>query len=821
MIMKITKSFILIIIACAILPTSVNAQRSDILLKDGWMFSRADTDAREWKSVRIPHDWAIYGPFSRDYDLQCVAVTQNGETAQTWKTGRTGGLPFIGKGIYKRTFNVTKPDSKSVSLVFDGAMSNAHVKVNGKELMFWPYGYNSFYVNIDEVVREGENDLEVSLENYDKQSRWYAGAGLYRNVHLVVTDKVNIPVWGTYVTTPIISKEYASVNLKLEIAGVEKGEKITVSTDIIAPDGKVAANNSVDYIAHGQPFVQSFLVNAPVLWSVENPALYKAVTKLLKEGREVDCYETRFGIRKLEYIPEKGFFLNGKYTKFKGVCNHHDLGPLGAAINEAALRHQVELLKDMGANAIRTSHNMPAPELVRICDEMGMMLMVEPFDDWGFRPKSENGYGKVFDEWAERDITNMVKQYRNNPSVVMWSIGNEVPSQWGPDGIFELMMLQNLVHELDATRPVTCGMDQIGAVLDNGFAAALDIPGFNYKPQYYDKAYQVLPQKLVLGSETASTFSSRGIYYWPVPFRGKVMVYHEDNPCNSYDNENATWSNTPDIDFVMDDDREWMIGQFVWTGFDYLGEPTPYDTDAWPSHSSVFGIFDLASLPKDRFWLYRSVWNTEEHTLHIVPHWTFPDRNGKVTPVFVYTDYPEAELFVNGVSQGRQRKLTREEFLASSDTLAMQRRYRLMWNNVIYQPGELKVVAYDASGKAVAEEIVRTAGKPHHLVATVNRNKLKADGEDLAYITVTVVDKNGIPCPADTRMVKFKVTGAGSFRAAANGDATCTELFHNPRMPLFSGALTAIVQSSDTVGEIVFEAGAKGVKGARLVLKSE
>lgn len=671
------------------------------------------------------------------------------------------------------------------------------------------------------MIRPGKNELIVELENKVKQSRWYPGAGLYRNVHLVKTDKIHIPTWGTYITTPTITPEYASVKLQTEIDGAGKGKWVDVITEIKSPDGTVVATSKTTYVSHGQPLIQNFIVNNPILWSPEKPDLYTASIRLIVEGKNVDTYDTCFGIRKIEYIPEKGFFLNGKVTKFKGVCNHHDLGPLGAAVNEAALRHQVELLKDMGANAIRTAHNMPAPELVKICDEMGMMLMIEPFDDWGFRPKSENGYGKIFNDWAECDITNMIKQYRSNPSVVMWSIGNEVPSQWGPDGISELMMLQDLIHQLDPTRPVTCGMDQIGTVLENGFAAALDIPGFNYKPQHYDKAYEKLPQKMILGAETASTFSSRGIYYWPVIYRGQVLVYHPENQSNSYDNENASWSNVPDLDFIMDDDKEWMIGQFVWTGFDYLGEPTPYDTDTWPSHSSVFGIFDLASLPKDRFYLYRSLWNKEDHTLHVLPHWNLEGREGKKVPVYVYTDYPEAELFVNGVSQGRQRKLTRTEYESSTDSLALQKRYRLMWNDVIYQPGEVKVTAYDENGNPADEKIIKTAGKPHHLVLSSNRTSMKADDEDLVYITVQVADKNGNLVPTDTRKVNFKVSGAGKFRAAANGDPTCTELFHEPDMTLFSGALTAIIQSSEESGKIVFEAYAKGVKPAKIILNVE
>lgn len=808
------------VLAAITLPAS--AQRTETKLTDGWEFRRDGLESdKTWKAVTIPHDWAIYGPFSRENDLQHVTVEQNGETEDTWKTGRTGGLPFIGKGAYKRIIEIPDTTDCSYTLVFDGAMSNANVSINGKHAIAWPYGYNSFYTVIDSLIRPGKNELIVELENKVKQSRWYPGAGLYRNVHLVKTDKIHIPTWGTYITTPTITPEYASVKLQTEIDGAGKGKWVDVITEIKSPDGTVVATSKTTYVSHGQPLIQNFIVNNPILWSPEKPDLYTASIRLIVEGKNVDTYDTCFGIRKIEYIPEKGFFLNGKVTKFKGVCNHHDLGPLGAAVNEAALRHQVELLKDMGANAIRTAHNMPAPELVKICDEMGMMLMIEPFDDWGFRPKSENGYGKIFNDWAECDITNMIKQYRSNPSVLMWSIGNEVPSQWGPDGISELMMLQDLIHQLDPTRPVTCGMDQIGTVLENGFAAALDIPGFNYKPQHYDKAYEKLPQKMILGAETASTFSSRGIYYWPVIYRGQVLVYHPENQSNSYDNENASWSNVPDLDFIMDDDKEWMIGQFVWTGFDYLGEPTPYDTDTWPSHSSVFGIFDLASLPKDRFYLYRSLWNKEDHTLHVLPHWNLEGREGKKVPVYVYTDYPEAELFVNGVSQGRQRKLTRTEYESSTDSLALQKRYRLMWNDVIYQPGEVKVTAYDENGNPADEKIIKTAGKPHHLVLSSNRTSMKADDEDLVYITVQVADKNGNLVPTDTRKVNFKVSGAGKFRAAANGDPTCTELFHEPDMTLFSGALTAIIQSSEESGKIVFEAYAKGVKPAKIILNVE
>lgn len=794
---------------CGAIALPVQAQRTVSTLKQGWEFTKGrPSETTTWQQVRVPHDWAIYGPFDRANDLQVVAVEQNGETEQTEKTGRTGGLPFIGKGTYRTSFVVADTTQRCITLLFDGAMSHAHVKVNGTEVAYWPYGYNSFYADVTPVAVPGSNEMVVELENYERASRWYPGAGLYRNVHLIVTDRVHIPVWGTYVTTPFVSAEKASVRLEMEIAGARKGERIEVRTSILSPDGKEVASNKAPYIAHGQKHVQQFLLAAPSLWSPDSPRLYTARTEVEVGGKVVDSYETRFGVRKLEYIPEQGFFLNGVPTKFKGVCNHHDLGPLGAAINRSALCHQVELLKDMGANAIRTSHNMPAPELVELCDELGMMLMVEPFDDWSFRPKSPNGYGAFFKEWAAKDITNMVKRYRNSPSVVMWSIGNEVPSQWGPDGVSELVMLQDLVHQLDPTRPVTCGMDQIGCVLDNGFAATLDIPGFNYKPQHYERAFQLLPQRMILGSETASTVSSRGVYHFPVSFaKERNMVLHSDNQSSSYDNETCSWSNTPDIDFFMDE-KPWVMGQFVWTGFDYLGEPSPYDTDAWPSHSSVFGIIDLASLPKDRYYLYRSLWNREKSTLHILPHWNWKGREGQVTPVFVYTSYPKAELFINGKSQGMRQK----------NDSTLQHRYRLMWNETVYQPGELKVVAYDKEGRQVEEKVVRTAGKPHHLVLTANRTSLEANGDDLAYITVQVADKEGNIVPTDSRRVKYTVAGAGSFEATANGDPTCLLPFQKREMDLFSGAATAIVRSAEQAGVIRFTVSAAGVKSATIEL---
>lgn len=790
------------------LALNLHAQRSEYLLEKGWKFTKGEVSNAEmpafndakWETVDIPHDWAIFGPFDKNNDLQNVAVTQNFETQASLKTGRTGGLPYVGIGWYRTTFHSTP--GKQTTLIFDGAMSEARVFVNGKEACFWPCGYNSFYCDVTSLVNEDgkNNTLAVRLENRPQSSRWYPGAGLYRNVHVVTTEKIHVPVWGTQITTPYVKDEYASVCLRTTILNAGKTE-LTVVTDIMDADGQVVSTKTnKGVINHGQPFTQNFIVERPKLWSPETPVLYKAVSKIYSGDTLLDTYSTRFGIRTIEYIADKGFYLNGKRRKFQGVCNHHDLGPLGAAINVAALRHQLTLLKEMGCDAIRTSHNMPAPELVELCDEMGFMMMLEPFDEWDIA-KCDNGYHRFFNEWAEKDMVNMLRQYRNNPCVVMWSIGNEVPTQWSPEGYKVAKFLQDICHREDPTRPVTCGMDQVKSVLANGFAAMLDIPGLNYRAHLYDEAYERLPQNIILGSETSSTVSSRGVYKFPVERKAGAM--YDDHQSSSYDLEYCNWSNIPDIDFARAEDHEWTIGQFVWTGFDYLGEPSPYDTNAWPNHSSMFGIIDLASIPKDRYYLYRSVWNKEAETLHILPHWNWEGREGEKTPVFVYTNYPSAELFINGKSYGRQTK---------HKNGTVENRYRLMWHDAVYQPGEVRVVAYDEQGNPVAEKTVRTAGKPHHIELVTDRSSLQADGKDLAYVTLRIVDKDGNLCPNDGHLVSFKVKGVGKYRASANGDPTCLDLFHKPEMHAFGGMLTVIVQSGEKTGEIELQATAKGIK---------
>ncbi|MBR5924568.1 MAG: DUF4982 domain-containing protein [Bacteroidales bacterium] len=787
------------------LSISAFAQRSEVLLDKGWKFHWGDApeafapayDDSAWQDVCVPHDWAIYGPFSREYDLQNVAVTQNYEKKATLKTGRTGGLPYVGCGWYRRSFEV--PAGRRAVLLFDGAMSEAHVWVNGRELCYWPYGYNSFYVDVSDAVRPGSNSLAVRLENLPNSSRWYPGAGLYRNVHLILTDAVRVPVWGTYITTPHVEAEYATVRLETTVEGADNLQ-FAIVTDILGPEGEVVASASSPATSAG-PVVQEFSVDNPSLWSPESPSLYKAVSVVCAGGLELDRYETVFGIRSVEFVPHKGFFLNGEMRKFQGVCNHHDLGPLGAAVNEAALRHQLELLKDMGCDAIRTSHNMPAPELVRLCDEMGFMMMVEPFDEWDVA-KCRNGYHRLFEEWAEKDMVNMLRQYRNHPSVVLWSIGNEVPTQCRPEGYKVATFLRDICHREDPSRLVTCGMDQVSCILSNGFAEAVDVPGINYRTFRYEEAYNALPQGFILGSETGSTVSSRGVYKLPAVKR--FSAKDADHQCSAYELDACSWSNIPDVDLALAEDYPWTLGQFVWTGFDYLGEPSPYDTDAWPNHSSMFGIIDLASIPKDRFYLFRSVWNRESPTLHILPHWNW--NEGDKVPVHVFTSYDEAELFLNGISLGRRCKLPAPGIGDAACTHGgqdepLEGRYRLIWEDVDYVPGELKAVAF-ADGRAVDSVFVRTAGKPHHIVLETGSVALAADGKDLAYVTVSVVDKHGNLCPVDSSLLSFRVRGAGRFLAAANGDPTCLDPFHEPCMHAFSGRLTVILQSGEKPGRI-------------------
>ncbi len=763
-----------------------------------------------------------------------MAIVQDGQTTAIEHYGRTGGLPFTGAGWYRNTFSIPNfSKDKKVSIKFDGAMSNANVFVNGKKVGEWKHGYNTFHFDITPFINsDGKNNvLAVRLENFEEQSRWYPGAGLYRNVHLIVTNKTHIPVWGTYVTTPVVNDDFAEINVKTKIENASENASYFLKTVIKNNKGVIVSKVGTELTKYnGNEISQTLYVDNPERWTLKNPTLY-TVESTLSEGSKgtsevvseiFDEYTTTFGIRTIEIKPNDGFYLNGEKIKFKGVCLHHDLGPLGAAVNEAAIRRQIRTMQDMGVNAIRTSHNMPAPEYVRIADEMGMMLMIETFDEWAI-PKVRNGYNRYFNEWAEKDLVNVLHHFRNNPSVVMWCIGNEVEEQSVREGAKVARFLQDICHREDPTRPVTNGMDRPDNVFSNYMAATIDVAGFNYRPFRYEEAYERLPQQIVLGSETASTLSSRGVYKFPVERRSMAM--YDDHQASSYDVEHCGWSDLPEDNFIKHDDLHYCIGEFIWTGIDYLGEPTPYYS-AWPSHSSLFGAVDLAGIPKDRFYLYRSHWNKEAETLHILPHWNWEGREGEVTPIFVYTNYPSAELFINGKSQGKRTKdlsIPNEGTYSAEaqKSFERQKRYRLMWMDTRYEPGTVKVVAYDETGKAVAEKEIHTAGKPYRIVLEADRNVINADGKDLSFITVSVVDKNGNPCPNAGHLVKFDVSGQGVYRAGANGDATCLDLFHMPQMHLFSGKLTAIVESTETPGKIVLKASAKGLRSAKIEITTK
>lgn len=790
----------LLTLALATSALAASAQRNTINLKT-WQFSR---DSVNYKPVTIPHDWAINGPFDKKWDLQFVAIEQNGETEKTEKSGRSGALPWIGRGFYKTTVDLKKLPKTAV-LEFDGAMADPHVYINGKLAGHWAYGYNAFRVDAAPYLKKGKNEISVSLNNREESSRWYPGGGLYRPVQLVTNaDAATINPWGCYFRTESIGNGKAEVSICTNINNVDK--TLSIENQLLDVTGKVVAQFKYgDFDAQGN-VVKTLTVDDAHLWSPETPYLYKLVTRLYRNKKLIDQTQQKVGIRTVRVAQYDGFQLNGVSRKIKGVCLHHDLGPLGAAVNKAALIRQIRMMKDMGCDAIRTAHNMPSTWQMEVCDSMGMMVMAESFDMWIY-PKCKNGYALNFKDWADKDIENLVLNHRNHPSIVMWSIGNEIPEQWSEEGRNISKHLQDLCHKFDPTRPVTQGMDRAEDALKSGFAQVMDVPGFNYRVHKYDNNIKQLPKGFLLGSETASTVSSRGVYKFPV--EASDSKTYTDGQCSSYDVEYCPWSNLPDDDWRMQDDRDYTIGEFVWTGYDYLGEPSPYD-EYWPSRSSYFGICDLAGLPKDRYYLYRSHWRKDDATLHVLPHWTFPGREGETTPVYCYTSWPSAELFVNGKSQGR--------ILKNPNTRLD--RYRLRWNNVKYEPGEIKVVAYDYDGTAKGEKIIRTAGAPARIVLKADRNSISSKGEDLSFVTVSVVDKNGTPCATANNNMKFAVSGAGKFRAACNGDATSLVAFNSTEMPLFSGELVVVVEGLRH-GTAMLSVSADGLPTATLPIEVE
>lgn len=774
-------------------------------LSKHWQFSH---DKKSWQEVTIPHDWAISGPFDKKWDLQVVAIKENGEETETEHSGRSGALPWIGEGYYK-TQIVLPEGTERAELLFDGAMSEPIVYLDGKEVGRWAYGYNAFRIDITPYIKNSDykGELEVHLKNVEESSRWYPGAGLYRPVKLITSGRVAIDTWGMDIHTIKVENDTALVAVDSQLNGCVAGEYPVITVAITDRNGKVVAETQRRIASDGYCRMELKMPHAN-LWSPESPYLYKVNTTVELNGQLVDQRTDNLGVRTVTFSKEHGFQLNGVTRKFKGVCLHHDLGPLGAAANKAAMARQLKMMKDMGADAIRTSHNMPATWQMELCDSLGLMVMAESFDCWK-DPKVKNGYNRFWDEWWKKDIYNLIMNHRNHPSIVLWSVGNEIPEQWKEEGAERYAALVRWCHMLDPTRMVTCGMDNPDADIKCGFAQQADVPGFNYRVHRYEDCIKLLPQGFVLGSETASTVSSRGEYFFPDTCG--IGKEYPNGQCNSYDLDHPWWSNLPDDDWRLQDDFDWTIGEFVWTGFDYLGEPSPYDA-YWPSRSSYYGIVDLAGLPKDRYYLYRSHWNKESHTIHMLPHWTWPDRKGKVTPVYCYTDYPTAELFVNGKSQGK----------ISKDPSTRLDRYRLRWRDVVYEPGEIKVVVYDENGKKAGEKTVKTAGKPHRLQLDADRSVLNADGNDLAFITVSLIDKNGTLLPDADDDLQFSVEGAGNFRGVCNGDATSLQVMTEPQMKLFHGQLVVVVQASETAGDITLRVkGNKGYLNGAIKLRSK
>ena len=783
-------------------------------------YTRPDFDDRDWQPVELPHDWGIEGPFKQEYP------------------GESGKLPWWGVGWYRKHFTVPRSsDGRRFLLEIDGAMAYALVWLNGRFVGGWPYGYASFALDLTPYIEPGrENVLAIRLDNPPESSRWYPGGGIYRNVWLVETGPVHVAHWGTYVTTPEVSPTSATVNVEVTVANASPAPAaVTIRTRIhqLGADGRplpatVAVAQPVEISvasgANGSAVAQA-KIRAPKLWSIENPNLYVAVTTVIANGRPVDEYETRFGVRTIRFDAQQGFLLNGKRVKIQGVCNHHDLGPLGTALNVRALERQLELLKEMGANAIRTSHNPPAPELLDLCDRMGFLVMDEAFDCWR-RGKKENDYHLLFDDWHEKDWRAQLRRDRNHPSIILWSIGNEILEQNSPEGIQIATELVRIAHEEDPTRPVTaaCNFTEAGY---NGFQKVVDVFGYNYKPMEYGKFRQANPNIPLVASETASTVSSRGEYFFPVSDDKSKGFFNFQ--VSSYDLYAPPWATTPDTEFAAQDQYPFVAGEFVWTGFDYLGEPTPYGGDSTtmlaftdaelraraerelrergkisvPSRSSYFGIIDLCGFPKDRFYLYQARWRPDLPMVHILPHWNWPERIGQNVPVHVYTSGDEVELFLNGRSLGRRKKGPGQ--------------YRLRWDDVVYEPGSLRAVAYK-NGRKWAETTVRTTGPAARVSLNPDRVRIRADRKDLAFITVRITDRDGLTVPRTHNLIRFHIDGPGEIVAVANGDATSHMPFKANEMRAFNGLCLVIVRSTGRAGTIRVRAQAEGLAEAATVI---
>ena len=779
--------------------------RTHISFNEDWKFAlAAPDDAAQpgfddsgWRKLDLPHDWSIEGEFSEKNP-----ATPGG-----------GALPG-GIGWYRKTFNVSTADRDRLTYIsFDGVYRNSEVWINGNYLGKRPYGYSSFRYELTPYLKYGEeaNVIAVKVDNSAQpNSRWYSGSGIYRNVWLTTTGKIAVDNWGTFITTPEVSSESALVRVTTRILN-SSGSKASVrlETTVYDSDNRRVAQTETDQAevpATGTAVTQELTVRSPRLWSVDDPHLYRVVTTIRSGQLLADTYETVTGIRSFEFDRERGFILNGKPVTIRGVCNHHDLGCLGAAVNTRALERQLEILKEMGCNGIRTSHNPPAPELLDLCDRMGFIVMDEAFDIWK-AAKTAYDYHLDFDEWHRRDIEAMVLRDRNHPSVFIWSIGNEVKEQWQKDGSGEGISteLAGIVRSLDDTRPVTAACNY--PVPDNPVIAsgALDLIGFNYNDTLWTRFPQIFPEGRFIGTETTSALATRGSYdmpseiirRWPArrdqPFKDK----NPDLTCSAYDNCSAPWGTTHAESWRLIKDNAFLTGMYIWTGFDYLGEPTPY---RWPARSSYFGIIDLAGFPKDAYWLYQSEW-TDKDVLHIFPHWNW--NPGQTVDVWAFTNCDEVELFLNGASLGRQKKGEKD--------------LNLVWK-VPFDEGTLLGVGY-RNGSEIMRSEVRTAGAPAALSLSPDRAEIKADGSDLSFIAVTVVDRDNNPVPHASNLVTFSVEGPGMIAGVDNGSQTSMEPFKADYRKAFNGKCLLVVKAGKEKGEIKVTASSEGLPDATVIVK--
>lgn len=763
-------------------------------------------DDSAWETVRVPHDWAASGEFAEQNDASYREIAADGITRPIEHSGRTGALPIVGLGVYRFTLDIPAEDKgQCITLEFDGVMWDSHVYVNGKHVFFNHFGYKSFSVDISDYVNYGEPTVvAVAASVYEDCSRWYPGAGIYRNVYLVKKSAAHITYNGVWVRQLEVACGRATFELSVEHTG---DETVKLRADIFAPNGEKVAE-----VAHGTYYGELsdlFTIKNVELWDIDDPKLYTANVALLDANDNVlDTTSVRFGARTIEFTADHGFFLNGRHVKLYGVCNHHDLGSLGAAVNVAALRRQLRLMREMGVNSIRTSHNPPSPELLDLCDELGFVVMDEFFDEW-YIPKVSNGYAKYYREHAAGDVVDVIRRDRNHPSVILWSIGNEINEQGDPEGWRAAKMLSETCHRTDPTRPTTAGFNNTWDAFRHHLADYVDVVGINYKPHHYEEFHRDHPTMKLIATETASCVSTRGVYKLPAEIAIPCNK-HDDLTVSAYELEAPGWANYSEREFAAQEDCEYLAGEYVWTGMDYLGEPTPYYNE-WPSRSSYFGAVDIAGLPKNRFYGYKAHW-TDSEVLHVFPHWNWEGMEGEVVPVHVYSSYPEVEVFVNGKSYGRRRLGD-----VSGGDLGEVERYRMMWNDTVYEAGEVRAVAYDENGSVAAESVVRTAGRPCAIALSADRTEISADGEDLVYITASVVDENGTVCPHSDDRLYFAVSGAGELLTTDNGDQRETESFARHDKKALAGLCVACVRSiKETTGKLTLTVSADGLTSASI-----